>query len=481
MQDNEELGVHLHMQSLEELSASISTGRRMPDTQYARLFDDGVAVVDLIGPIFPRANMMTMSGATSIAQFTNDVVRAYNSDDVRAVVMNIDSPGGDVRGIGESAHIINRLTQKGKKPLKSYAFGYMASAAYYVGSAAKDITANISSLTGSIGVVLTASKKEKGQIEIVSSQSPNKRPDVETEAGVATLQQRVDDLAEIFVNDVAKFRGIKADRVLSHYGQGDVFVGPRSKKQGLVDKLGSLSSVVMDAAKEAGASRSRVAMSGFAAVSALPEILQFSEEDLDMGLKDFAKRFMASDETTVGEQAQSDAANAGESEETSATASEGQGQEQQAQGQSDNKLTQLPTREELEERFADGAEAFALSLTLMNRIYPAQQVHAATALLNAKIDDALFAGSISFVNAEGLATEGTREDAVRAMFEAMPQHSLTQQAIKGLKDGSVEAHILTESDPDKATAEEGAITEERKNQLLGLTELGQRTIAARTN
>lgn len=473
MQENEDLGAHLHMQSLEALA--VSRGRELAGTRYGRLHDNGVAVIDLVGPIFPRANMMTMSGATSISQFTNDVFRAYESDDVRAIVYNIDSPGGDVRGIGEASTVLNKLALKGKKPIKAYAYGYAASAAYYIGSSVgpNNFTGNMSSLTGSIGVVLTAMAKEKGQIEIVSSQSPNKRPDPTEEGGLALLQRRVDDLGEIFVGDVARNRGITPERVLSHYGQGEAFVGPRAKKQGLIDKIGSLSSVVEEAAREAGASKGRVAMAATTMKVDGPTILQFTEEERnDMGLGNFFDRFKASDDTTVGEQAQTDAA--GESDDT---ASEGQppavaATEQQAQ---------LPTREELEERFAEGAEAFALKLTLGNKIYPASQVHAATALLNAKIDDTLHGGKVEFVNEKGLASEGTREEAVRAMFEAMPKHSLTQQAIKGLKDGTTEAHVLSESDPDSVTAEDGVVTEERRNELLGLTDLGKRTIAARTS
>ena len=66
---------------------------------------------------------------------------------------------------------------------------------------------------------------EEKTIEIVSSQSPNKRPDISTEEGRAKIQARVDELAEVFIAKVARNRGITAVDVVKNFGAGDVSVG----------------------------------------------------------------------------------------------------------------------------------------------------------------------------------------------------------------------------------------------------------------
>lgn len=475
MKDNEDLGMFLHMNSA---SVSLQKGQRMDGTKYGSLYDNGVAVIDLIGPIYPRANSMTTSGATSIAQFSNDVIRAYESNSVSAIVLNIDSPGGDVRGIADSADMIFDMAQKDKKPILSYGSGYMASAAYYVGSAAQSVTGNKHSVNGSIGVVMQARKNDKDMIEITSSQSPNKRLDPTTDEGVAKIRQRLDDIAEIFIGDVARYRGISAEKVLAKYGQGDVFVGPRAKKQGLIDKIGTLSSVVEEAAKLSGTGRRNVSRPIRQSYEAIEEgaealtLLKFTEEDT-MGLKELAVKFgigteKAPDATLDATEESVDPATASEGDEGT---TEGTTEE----GQEGNTLAALPTREEVMESFEAHAENFALTLLMENKIYPAQQAAVAGAMLNAKTDDKLFAGTVQFVNADGEVAEGTREDMMRAMFASMPKHSMTQQAIKGIKEGSVVASVLKEADPD--TEKDGPMSAERRAQLLGTTELGQRVLS----
>lgn len=490
MQENEELGSALHMQTLDQLSAAVQKGVPLVQSEnyserskHTWVYDNGVAVMNLFGPIYPRANTMTSSGATSIAQFTKEFAIAHHDDRVKAIIMDVDSPGGDVRGIGDSAKIMHKIKQSGTKPVKAFASGYMASAAYYIPSIADELIGSESSLSGSIGVVLTGRMGDGRDVEIVSSQSPHKRAKADTDEGKAVLQQRVDDLAEIFVKDVSKYRGVSRDTVLANYGQGDVLVGPRAKRQGLIDGLSTLSQLVEKTASEI---RRGASMSGYrqeAMKGSDLSILSFSEEDYDMGLGDLIKKFKPSANATVDLQAQA----TDESKDKPVVA---QGQ---VDGTTDTSATtpppaasqgtppvQTPTRQELMEKFEDAAESFAMRLTLDHRIFPAQQAHAAADLINAKIDDALHGGTIEFVNAEGVVAEGTREAAVRARYESMPKHSMTQETIAAVKEGqAVTANVLAESDPEKVKAD-APITAERQTELLALTEQGQKVLAART-
>lgn len=81
-------------------------------------------------------------------------------------------------------------------------------------------------------------------VEIVSSQSPNKRPDVNTEAGKAKIQARVDELAEVFIAKVARNRGITAVDVVKEFGAGDVSVGQYAVRNGLADGLSSFEDII---------------------------------------------------------------------------------------------------------------------------------------------------------------------------------------------------------------------------------------------
>lgn len=502
MQENEELGEALHLQSLDALA--VKEGVRLENTKYVSIID-GIAVVDLIGAIYPRANMMTSSGATSISQFAKDFLMAFNEPTVRGIVLNVDSPGGDVRGIGEAAEIVHRASKSGKKPIDTYAAGYLASAAYYVGSAAQRIIGNRSSLSGSIGVVLTARAKEDGEIEIVSNISPNKRPDPTSDEGLKVLQEQVDDLGAIFKSDVKKFRAISEEKFTQDYGQGAVKVGPRAKALGMIDDIGSLSGVVESMAREVskhtgtykrGPQKAEVATAGGNVSASANELLQFAslEDDNNMGLADLVNKFKASNKTVVeGQQAQ-DTTTAKESatgapavvvegaKDKDAVIGTDRGGEGFTQAQLDAaKLTPIvkdavPTRADLEEKFSDSAELFATNMTTDSRIWPAQQAHAASDLLNAKADDVLFGGTVKFVDENGELTEGTREAAVRARYLAMPKHSLAQKSIAGIKDGSIVASVLAEGDKESVKTSE-IMTEERRQQLLGYSAQGQAVLA----
>jgi hypothetical protein len=95
----------------------------------------------------------------------------------------------------------------------------------------------------------TTARDEKAgirKIEIVSSQSPKKRPDPATEEGRAQVQEMLDDLAAVFIEDVARFRAVSEETVLSDFGRGGVLVGARAVTAGLADGLGSFEGVLAE-------------------------------------------------------------------------------------------------------------------------------------------------------------------------------------------------------------------------------------------
>jgi signal peptide peptidase SppA len=211
---------------------------------------DGVAVIPVYGPLFRHASMLTaLSGATSYADVRKDLQRAIDDPSVKAILLDVNSPGGEVDGCGELADAI--YAARSVKPVEAYVGGMGASAAYWLGSAASRITCSESALLGSIGVrsaVVDTSESEKQQgvrtVEIISSQSPGKRDRPVDDAVVARAQQVVDDLAAVFIGAVARHRGVTTQAVEERFGQGGVMVGARAIAAGLADEVGNLESVI---------------------------------------------------------------------------------------------------------------------------------------------------------------------------------------------------------------------------------------------
>lgn len=204
---------------------------------------DGVAVLPVAGPIFRYANVLTeISGATSVEVLATDFRAALDAPDIRGIVLDIDSPGGQIAGISEFA---DQVAAAGK-PTVAYISDLGASAGYWIASAAEQVIIRDTAAAGSVGVVATLrrDKGKDGPIQIVSSQSPRKRVDPETEDGRAVLQAVVDDIAQVFIDRVAAYRGVTSDHVLEHFGQGGTLVGRNAVLAGMADGLGSLESII---------------------------------------------------------------------------------------------------------------------------------------------------------------------------------------------------------------------------------------------
>ena len=225
-------------------------GSQLKDTRRASIRDNGVAVVPITGPIFRYANLMTeLSGATSTQVLATDIQTALDNPAVRAIVLDINSPGGQADGIAEMGRAIH--AGRARKPIVAYAGGTMASASYWLGAAASEIVIDRTAIVGSIGVIATfqdrrAADEKSGvrTIEIVSSQSPDKRPDPTTDEGRAKIQSVVDALANVFIADVAAYRGVTPGNVKEKFGRGGLLVGYAAVAAGMADRLGSLEETI---------------------------------------------------------------------------------------------------------------------------------------------------------------------------------------------------------------------------------------------
>ncbi|MEZ0035754.1 ClpP class serine protease [Bradyrhizobium japonicum] len=153
-----------------------------------------VAVIDVAGPLFKRANLMTtFCGATAYETVRRDLQAAMDNASIRSILLNIHSPGGEAAGVAELATAINEV--RGKKPIVSYAGDQAASAAFWLGVAGDEFLIGPTAALGSMGVVAgyrdtSAQDAARGikTIEFVSSQSPYKRVDINTQEGRDRVQ-----------------------------------------------------------------------------------------------------------------------------------------------------------------------------------------------------------------------------------------------------------------------------------------------------
>jgi ClpP class serine protease len=188
--------------------------------------------------------MMTeQSGATSIAMLQNDFRAALTNAEVGAIMLVVDSPGGHVSGISAFADMVASGAKL--KPTIAHVSGSAASAAYWIASAAGEMTMERTAIVGSIGVVAAVQKQVEPDsdgyvaIEIVSSNAPNKRPDPTTEDGAGEIRSTLDAIESTFIADVARGRKTTADNVIANFGGGGVKVGNAAVKAGMADKVQS--------------------------------------------------------------------------------------------------------------------------------------------------------------------------------------------------------------------------------------------------
>lgn len=211
-----------------------------------------VAVLDVTGPLFRRANLFTaISGATSYDILRRDLQAAIDDPGVSAIVMTYDTPGGEITGVDELAKAIR--AGKARKPIVAYVGGTAASAGYWLASQSSEIVVAKTAILGSIGVraaLQDTSKKdaEAGRIEFISSQSPGKRTDLTTDEGRARIQRTIDALADVFIASVAEGRGVKPETVISNFGGGDVLVGQAAINAGMADRIGDFEAVISELA-----------------------------------------------------------------------------------------------------------------------------------------------------------------------------------------------------------------------------------------
>jgi len=210
------------------------------------------AILPLQGVISQKMNLMThYSGGTSAEIFGAWFDDAMADASVSRVVIDVDSPGGSVYGIAELSRKI--FNARGKKPIIAVSNSLMASAAYWVASAADEIHITPGGELGSIGVIAVhvdqseANKKAGMNVSYITAgkyKAEGNQDEPLDKGAREHMQSRVDDYYRMFVNDVARNRGVNSADVIKNFGQGRVFGADKAISHGMADKKSTIEHVL---------------------------------------------------------------------------------------------------------------------------------------------------------------------------------------------------------------------------------------------
>lgn len=210
------------------------------------------AVIPIVGVIQHRMDMLSeMSGGTSTQALSAALRAALEDDRVRSIVFDIDSPGGSTSGIAELADEIHAA--RGRKPMTAIANTCAASAAYWLGCQADEFVITTSGQVGSIGVFgmhqdLSKAAEEAGIkttfIKAGKYKTEGNPYEPLSEETLEYLQAQVDAMYSMFIEGVARGRGVSSAKVREGFGQGRMVMPKHAVAEGMVDRVATFDQVI---------------------------------------------------------------------------------------------------------------------------------------------------------------------------------------------------------------------------------------------
>lgn len=250
-----------------------------------------VAVIPIFGVIAPRMNMLSdMSGGTSFESLSKQLSAAVADPNVKSIVLDVDSPGGNVAGATEFAREV--LKARTQKKIYAHANHTMASAAYWPSACATEVIASPSAMVGSIGVYvlhddISAALDSIGIKREIFTAGKYKGEGADggplSEDARAHIQALIDGAYNRFVGDVAKGRGVSAADVRKGYGEGRAVNADDAKVCGLIDRVATFADTLARAMNESGRpSSAHVAQESQPAITAQEPARVTAQESRDV-------------------------------------------------------------------------------------------------------------------------------------------------------------------------------------------------------
>jgi protease-4 len=215
----------------------------------------------------PEGTTFFSQGESRVARLREELDKAREDDDIRALLVRINSPGGTVTASDILYREILRFKEEQGVPVVAHLMGIAASGGYYAAMAADHLIAQPTAVTGSIGVIFgsvnLAGLMEKVGVEnqtlvsgpykdagsILRKMTPDER---------AQLQSVLDDMYERFLSVVQRGRPELAADVITRLADGRIYSANQALEHGLVDELGDLTDAVAATERAAGLDAARV-------------------------------------------------------------------------------------------------------------------------------------------------------------------------------------------------------------------------------
>jgi signal peptide peptidase SppA len=230
-----------------------------------------VGIIPITGIISHRMNLVSEisgpTGGTSIQKLKAQFRECMRLEDCKAIVLDVDSPGGCVDGVPEFADEIYEARKQ--KPVIAVCNSMACSAAYWLASSASEVVCTPSGQCGSIGVYMmhldeSESLKRQGlKITLIKAgkfKGEGNSTEPLSDDARAAAQTNVDAFYSMFVRSVARNRGTSQAAVREGYGQGRTVMAAQAAKQDLVDRVVTFDDILGEMLS--GATPSRRVLSG---------------------------------------------------------------------------------------------------------------------------------------------------------------------------------------------------------------------------
>ncbi len=215
-----------------------------------------IAVIDVYGMIHSGTSPSSMSSPSG--PLINQIEKARKDFDVKAVVLDMNTPGGEVTATDEVWHALQQLREEGK-PVVTCMRAIAASGGYYLASGTDHIVANRLTLTGSVGVIIGGYNYAElfkkigleselyigGEMKDVLNMARERTPEE-----IALIQGLVDETYNEFVKIVAAGRPLSEADIKEHIG-ARIFSGAQALELQLVDDLGYIDDAIEAARQQA--------------------------------------------------------------------------------------------------------------------------------------------------------------------------------------------------------------------------------------
>jgi signal peptide peptidase SppA len=217
----------------------------------------GIAVVPILGPLVTRGDWLTsLLGASDYGEIASAVEAALADPSVRAVLLEIDSPGGEVGGLFDLVDRLVSLREAAQKPLWAAASESALSAAFAIASVADRLYVTRTAEVGSIGVVATHVDESVADVmaglKWTLVHAGDRKVDGNaheplSDTAFSAIQAEVDALHADLVTLVARNRNMSPDAVRAT--EAAIYRGQRGIDAGLADKLGTVDLALADLAQ----------------------------------------------------------------------------------------------------------------------------------------------------------------------------------------------------------------------------------------